>query len=95
MNVYELTLVLPGGSTAAKKKAVGETIEKIVKMNDGVVAKSDDWGEKELAYPIAKYKTGSFLHYDLELESVSVKALADKLRMEEGIIRHLLIKKEN
>jgi len=93
MNTYELTLVLPGGATAAKKKSVSETLEKIVKMNKGAVVKTEDWGEKQLAYPIAKNSSGNFLHFELELEGQSLKALGDKLRMEEGIIRHLLVVK--
>ena len=95
MNTYELTLVLPQNTTAAKKKAVGDTIDKIVKMNKGEVKKTEDWGEKDLAYPIEKNTAGTFMHFELELETQSVKALSDKLRMEEGIIRNLLVRKIN
>ena len=93
MNMYELTLILPQNTTAAKKKAVTETIDKIVKMNKGEIKKTEDWGEKQLAYAIAKNTSGTFLHFELELENQSVKALSDKLRMEDGIIRNLLVRK--
>lgn len=93
MKQYELTLLLPGGTTLAKKKAVSETIEKIVKMNKGSITKSEDWGDKELAYPIKKNSKAVFLYFDLELEQSAVKAISDKLRMEDGVIRHLLVNK--
>ena len=42
MPKYELTLVLDLKATPAKKKAVGETIEKIIKMGKGKVEKTED-----------------------------------------------------
>jgi len=93
MKQYELTLLLPGGVTVAKKKSVTETIEKLVKMNKGAVVKSEDWGEKDLAYAISKNEKANFLYFDLEMEPPAVKAVNDKLRMEDGILRHLLVSK--
>lgn len=94
MTKYELTVVLPGDTTTAKKKNSQEAIEKIVKTFGGKVAKLDDWGKKELAYNIAKNDSGIFLHYILELEAESVKMLSQKLNLEEGIIRYLFVKQE-
>ena len=94
MRNYELTVVLPGKATPAKKKTAQGKIEKIVTAAKGKVDKFDDWGERELAYPIAKNDTGNFLHFQLELEAEAVKGLDSKLNLEEGIIRYLLVKKE-
>ena len=95
MNLYELTIVLPEKSTPAKKKSVSETIEKIAKVNGGKIAKSDDWGEKGFAYPISKNNSGSYLYFELELEASSVKSLNDKIKLEDGILRHLLVNKNS
>ena len=92
MNTYELVLVLPEKATPAKKKSVAETLETTVKVFKGKVVKSDDWGKVELAYPIMGNDNGNFLFFELELESASAKQLQAKLRLEEGVIRHLLIK---
>lgn len=91
MNAYQLTIVLPEKITSAKKKTIVDTIEKIVKLNKGEVKKLEDWGEIELSYKIAKNTTGNFLQFILELKKSSVRALDDKLKMEEGIIRYLLV----
>lgn len=86
MNTYELTVVLDGKTTPAKKKSAQELIEKIVKTNEGKVVKAEDWGEKE--------PTGVFLHFVLELDAKSPKIVSTKLNVESTILRHLMIRKE-
>jgi len=93
MDKYELTLVLPGKSKA-KEKTTKEKIEKMVKSLDGKVEKSESWGEIELAYKIKKESSGFFVYFDLELGKSAVKALSDKLRMQDEVIRFLLVKAE-
>ena len=93
MQKYELTIVLDGKATAAKQKAVRETIEKIIKILKGKIGTVEDWGEKPLAYKISKSTAGIFIHFPLELEAEFVKDLSTKLTMEGEIIRYLLIRK--
>lgn len=92
MNSYELTIVLPGKVTAAKKKSVAEKVKKLVSTLKGKVKDEKNWGEKELAYKIGKNDTGNFVHFTLELEPKSVKDLSDKLKLEDRVIRYLLVK---
>ena len=94
MNMYELTLVLDGKAGAAKKKKVTENLEKILKIFKGVIKESKEWGVKELAYKLGKSETGLFLYFELELEPKSLKALDDKLRTDEDVIRYLVIRKD-
>jgi small subunit ribosomal protein S6 len=95
MEKYELTLVLDGKTTPAKRKAVAATVEKIVAILKGKIGKVEEWGEKELAYKIGKSQSGYFIHYPLELEPSQVKALNLKLKMENDVVRHLLVRKDN
>ena len=94
MNNYELTLVLPGGATAAKKKSVLARIEKLVKTGKGKIAKSDDWGKLDLAYEIKKQKSGVFVLMNLEMTPDMIKNLKDKLRLDDDIIRYLIVKND-
>lgn len=92
MNKYELTVVLPGGTTAAKKKTFNELFEKLIKSLDGTISKSEDWGEHDLAYKIKKSNAGVFLSYELELNSDKTKQVDTKLKTDDGVLRHLIIK---
>ena len=92
MNKYELTLVLDGKVTPAKKKVALASIEKLIKVLGGKLIKTEDMGVHDLAYKIGKSTTGNYLRLDLELDVRDVKTLPVRLKTETDIIRHLLIK---
>ena len=94
MNKYELTVVLPGKTTAAKKKSVTEEVKKAITLLKGEAGAVQDWGVKDLAYKIAKNEQGLFLHIPLELEASSVKQLDTKLKMNDNVIRYLIVKSD-
>ena len=94
MAIYELTLVLDGKATAAKKKTVTENLEKIVGVMKGKVEKTEDWGVRDLAYQIKKSTSGLYLYFILEFDAKDAKSLMQKLRMEGDVLRYLLIRKE-
>jgi small subunit ribosomal protein S6 len=91
---YELTIVLDGKATSAKKKDASSRVEKMVKANGGGVLKADDWGTKDLAYPIGKSELGAYLYFDLEMPPAAAKEINEKLRLENDIIRYLLVTSE-
>ena len=95
MEKYELTIILPAKTTTAKKKSAQALVEKLVKTLKGKMLKTDDWGELKLSYKILENESGIFLHYWLELDKQAVNDINNKLRLEEGIIRYLLVRKEN
>lgn len=92
MNNYELTVVLDGKATAAKKTAVTKSVEKILTMGKGKLVKTTDWGVKDLVYKIAKSTSGAFLHMEVSMEPSFVKQLDNKLKMEENVIRYLIVR---
>ncbi len=94
MNEYELTIVLPAGVSAARKKAVVQLIDKLMKTVKGKVKNTKDWGELDLAYEIKKNSSGVFIHFILELEARGIKAISDKLKLESSVLRFLVVKKE-
>lgn len=94
MNLYELTVVIPGTASAQKKKSAQDTIEKLVKVNQGQVKNLEDLGKIDLAYPIQKNDTGLFMRFDVEMEGEGAKAINNRLRAEDEFIRYLLVKKE-
>lgn len=89
---YELTVVMAEKTTPAKKKSTSEMIDKLVKTFGGTVKKTTEWGLIPLSYFIKKNSSGIFVHYILELSPKAAKDLENKIRLEEGIIRHLIVK---
>jgi ribosomal protein S6 len=94
MNTYELTVVIPGNASAQKKKSAQETVEKLIKINQGKISEMKDLGKIELAYVMAKNDTGQFMLFNVELEPEGASAMNNRLRAEDEFIRYLLVKQE-
>lgn len=94
MNKYELTIILEGKTTAAKKKAILETLEKSIKMLEGKIEKAEDWGVKELFHEIKKAKEGLYLHMPFEMNAKSIKPFEIKLKSIDDILRYLIVRTE-
>ena len=94
MNKYELTIILEGKTTAAKKKSLLETVEKVIKLLEGKVEKAEDWGVKELFHEIKKNKEGLYLHMPFEMNAKSIKPFEVKLKAIDTILRYLIVRTE-
>lgn len=85
---YELMII-------AKIDSAEEIFGKVEKFLKDIKAESlkiERLGKKLLAYPIAKQTEAEYFLYNFEAESQALKGLSDKIRLEETILRHLLIK---
>ncbi len=91
---YELTLVVSGGVKAEKRSPILQSINKKIAGCGGQVKTTDEWGLKDLAYPIAKQLSGWYAHLNIELPPDSVSKLDKELKENENLLRHLIVKLE-
>lgn len=91
---YELTLVLDADSSSENQKKQIEKIKKTIEENKGKVQSEEDWGKKEFAYPINKKKSGVYLLLNLKISAPDIQKVDKKLKIEEGVLRHLILRKE-
>ena len=89
MTNYELVLVL--GEPVVEQKSWTEKIKKLLGTG-GKIEKEENWGRKKLAYPIQKHEEGVYLFYLLWAMAPDLKILEAKLKLEEKILRYLIIK---
>ena len=89
---YEMTLVLSGGVKSEKRSPVLESINKKIAGFGGQVKTTDEWGLKDLAYPIAKQLSGWYAHLAIEMPSDGVAKLDKELKENENLLRHLIVK---
>ncbi len=95
MKPYELVVVVDGKATTAKRKASVEKVEKLITTLKGKVTETLDWGVKELAYPMKKLTSGAYFIMQVELLPEAAKTINERLRLEEDILRYLLMTKES
>jgi small subunit ribosomal protein S6 len=91
MNTYELTLITANKS---EMKEITKLVTEFVKAAKGEIKTEDEWGEKTLAYPIKKLKTGVYMHYVLALPPEAQPKLAADLRIQENLLRSLFVRVE-
>lgn len=89
MNNYYLTLVL---KPDLEEKARKELLDNLKKKFDKVI-KEDLWGVRDLAYPIKKQIKGFYAHFEIEVDPQVAKGLDKILKLEEDVLRYLLIRR--
>lgn len=90
MRNYQLVLVLRKSLTEANRKKLLETVKEWLK---GVkFTKEEEWGEKPLAYTIAREQSAYFVNYLFEAKESLEKDLNKRLITNDDIIRHLLLR---
>jgi small subunit ribosomal protein S6 len=90
-NKYELMVIINSeiGQDAVKKRL---TALKKQLNEHGEVFFEDVWGEKDLGYPMKGKTKGSYAVYNFSFEPAEIKELEMSLKLDNEVIRHLLIK---
>ena len=92
MQSYEVMYIMKTRNEERKDEVVSK-FENTIKENGGNVEKSDIWGTKRLAYTIQDEEFGIYVLTTFEAEAMAVKELDRKLRQDEEIMRHMIIRK--
>ena len=86
MHSYEMTtLMRPEFSTEGK-----EELSKILSSYDAKIFKEDDWGEKELPYPIHKLDRAFFSYKEFQLDPQKIVELNRDLKLNSKIMRCMI-----
>lgn len=90
MRNYQLVLVLRKSLTEANRKKLLETVKDMLK--GAKFTKEEEWGEKPLAYTIARETSAYFVNFLFETKENLEKDLEKRLTTTDDIIRHLLLR---
>jgi small subunit ribosomal protein S6 len=89
---YELTFILGETATEVEGTAKTKEITEQIKKLEGTVTKDEQWGRRELAYPIGKNRSGFYVTLWFDAPGAAVKPLEQSLRFDESVIRFLTTK---
>ena len=90
MKNYELVYVVRPNAEDEVKEAVLNKIQEVISAN-GEVEKVDTWGNKKLAYPIAKFTEGHYVLVNFAAGVEVPKELDRNLKINENVIRHMIV----
>ena len=92
MNKYEIMFIV---KTTIEEEAVKKTIadsKKIITDLKGEILEEKDMGQRKLAYPINKEVNGFYYVMQVNANGEIVSEFDRKSKINENIIRHLIIK---
>ena len=92
MNKYELALVISTKIDDDAKEAVLEKVKSRIERYGGTVTNVDDQGRKRMAYEIQDMKEGFYYFIQFEAPSDAPARLEAKLRIQDHVIRFLVVK---
>ena len=94
VQLYDLMVLTVPQAAVEGKETFKEKIDALITKQKGKILACDEWGERALAYPIAKYDRGMYYVYALEMESSAAVMLRSKLQADKSVLRHVMVKKE-
>lgn len=94
MNKYEMMFIVKSTGEESNAKKVADSIQKTAKENGAKISEFKELGLKKLAYPIKKEINGYYFLMNFDAPKDSIKELDRKVRINEDVIRHLIIKNE-
>ena len=90
MKNYELVYVVRPNAEDEVKEAVVNKIQEVISAN-GEVEKVDTWGNRKLAYQIAKFSEGFYVLVNFKASADLPKELDRNLKINENVIRHMIV----
>lgn len=89
---YEVVMILSPQIADEEVAATLERVKQFVQDQGGQVKEINPWGRRKLAYPIERHLEGTYVVAQITMDSASVRALEERLRMADGVIRHLVVR---
>jgi small subunit ribosomal protein S6 len=90
LRTYELTLIAHPDMEEQAVKDLIDRIKNWISDSGGQVSKVDQWGLRQLAYPIRKQKEGQYIILSSQIEPAFCAELERNLRIQESVLRFLL-----
>ncbi len=96
MNKYEIMFIVRPDIDEETRKNTVATLEKILTSNKSTITLTKELGQMEFAYEIKKFKSGYYYLYNIETSNADATKEFDRVaRINENVIRHLVLKMED
>ena len=94
MRHYEICfLVHPDQSEQVP--AMLERYRSIIEEKGGSIHRLEDWGRRQLAFPIAKLHKAHYVLMNIECDDGTLSELESVFRFNDAVLRHLTIRRQN
>jgi small subunit ribosomal protein S6 len=91
MRHYEVVFIVHPDQSE-QVPAMIERYQAVVTTNGGQIHRLEDWGRRQLAYPIQKLVKAHYVCLNIECNQTVLDELEHSFRYNDAILRHLVIK---
>ena len=93
MRHYEVVfLVHPDQSDQVQ--GMVERYHAMIERGEGKIHRSEDWGRRQLAFPIAKIHKAHYLMFNIEVDQTTLDELESAFRFNDAVIRSMVIRRD-
>lgn len=92
MRKYETLLLLSPELAAENKKTLIDAFTAIIVREQGEVLAVDDWGTKDLAYPVRKHVRGQYVRLEYAAPGSAVAELERNVRIADDVYKFVTVK---
>ena len=94
MNKYEMMFIVRPDKEEAEIKNTAENMKKVLTDAKAKIIEEKSMGQKELAYEIKKFNTGYYYLFVVEASKEAEQEFNRVARINENLLRHLIVKVE-
>jgi small subunit ribosomal protein S6 len=94
MRTYELTYIVRGDVSGEALQDVKTQVQGWIESQGNTVVNVDEWGRRRLAYPINDQREGHYFTVETEAEPETLREIERNLKLNESILRYLLVRVE-
>jgi len=91
MRHYEICFIVHPDQSE-QVPAMVERYKGMVAARQGVVHRLEDWGRRQLAFPIAKVHKAHYVLMNIECDGETIAEFEHSFRFNDAVLRHLTIK---
>ena len=89
---YEVMYIIDPESSADKIEKLNEAVGKLIEKEGGEVARMDDIGIRNLAYPIQKKTQGHYVLFEINGTGQEIMELERRMRVNDMVLRYITVR---
>ena len=89
---YEVMYIIDPESSADKIEKLNEAVGKLIEKEGGEVARMDDIGIRNLAYPIQKKTQGHYVLFEINGTGQEIMELERRMRVNDLVMRYVTVR---
>lgn len=93
MRHYEVVFIVHPDQSE-QVPAMVERYKTLVTARNGQIHRLEDWGRRQLAYPIQKMHKAHYVLMNIECDGEALNELEHAFKFNDAVLRHLIIKKK-